>query len=113
MNPKGTTTLVCASYILFEHLCSKVLKLCQELNGSAMLTDSGNSYKNDNDQSNNNRHLYLSAKCLRGWIKDKARQQRESTKTSENIDDNIEGSDRNIPSIDIMASIRGRLNFSN
>ena len=78
-----------------------------------MLTDSGNSDNNDNDPSNNNRHLYFSAKCPRGWIKDKARQQRESTKTSENIDDNIEGSDRYIPSIDKMASIRGRLNFSN
>ena len=113
MNPKGTTTLVCASHILLEHLCSKVLKLRQELNDSAMLTDSGNSDNNDNDPSNNNRHLYLSAKCLRGWIKDKACQQRESTKTSEKIDDNIEGSDRNIPSIDILASTRERHNFSN
>ena len=46
---------------------------------------------------------YLSAKCLRGQIKDKARQQRESTETSKNIDDDIKGSDRNVPTIDISS----------
>ena len=103
LNPKGITTLVCASNITLEHLCSEVLKLRQELDDSTMLTDSENSDNNDNDTSNSNRHLYLSAKCLRRQIKDKARQQRESTKTSKNIDDDIEGSDRNISSIDISS----------
>ena len=60
-------------------------------------------YNNDNDPSNSNRYLYLSAKCLRRQIKDKARQQRESAKTSKIIDDDIEGSDRNISSIDISS----------
>ena len=103
LNPKGITTLVCASNITLEHLCSEVLNLRQELDDSAMLTDSENSDNNNNDTSNSNRHLYLSAKCLRRQIKDKARQQRESTKTSKNIDDDIEGSDRNISSIDISS----------
>ena len=101
LNPKGMTTLVCASNITLEHLCSEVSKLRQELDDSAMLKDYENGNNNDNDPSNSNRHLYLSAKCLRRQIKGKARQQRESTKTSKNIDDDIEGSDRNISSIDI------------
>ena len=68
-----------------------------------MLIDSENSDNNDTDPSNSNRYLNLSAKCLRRQIKDKARQQRELTNTSKNIDDDIEGSDRNISSIDISS----------
>ena len=45
----------------------------------------------------------MSTKCLRGQIKDKVRQQRESTKTSKNTDDDIKGFDRNIPTIDISS----------
>ena len=62
LNPKAITTLVCASHITLDYLCSEVLKLCQELDDSVMLTDSENSDNNDNDPSNSNRHLYLSAK---------------------------------------------------
>ena len=103
LNLKGITTLVCASNITLEHLCSEVLKLRQNLDDSAILIDTENSDNNDNDPSNSNRYLYLSTKCLRRQIKDKARQLRESAKTSKIIDDDIEGSNRNISSIDISS----------
>ena len=103
LNPKGFTTLVCGSHITLEHMCSEVLKLRQELDDSAMLSDTENSDNNENDPSNSNRHLYMSAKCLRGQIKDKARQQRESTKTSDVSEDDIEGSDKTVPTIDISS----------
>ena len=31
LNPKGITTLVCASHIALEHLCSQVFKLHKEV----------------------------------------------------------------------------------
>ena len=43
----------------------------------------------------------MSAKCLRSQIKDKARQQKKSTKTSDIAEDDIHGSAVNNASIDI------------
>ena len=69
----GISALVCSSSITLEHMCSEVLKRRKELDDSAMLTDSENSDTNENDPSDSNVHLYMSAKCLRSQIKDKAR----------------------------------------
>ena len=97
LNPKGITTLVCASNITLEHMCSEVLKLNQELEDSEMLTDTDSSDTNDIDSHNSNSHLYMSAKCLRGQIKDKARQQRKTSQMPDITDD----CDKGCPSIDI------------
>ena len=97
----GISALVCSSRITLEHMCSEVLKLRKELDDSAMLTNSENSDTNENDPSDSNVHLYMSAKCLRSQIKDKARQQKKSTKTSDIAEDDIQGSAVNNASIEL------------
>ena len=76
LNPKGISTLACSSHITIEHMRSEVLKLSKELDDSATVTDSENSDTNESVPSNSNTHLYMSANCLRGQIKEKAQQQR-------------------------------------
>ena len=101
LNPMDISALVCSSSITLEHMCSEVLKLRKELDDSAMLTDSENSDTNENDPSDSNVHLYMSAECLRSQIKDKDRQQKKSTKTSVIAEDDIQCSAVNNACIDI------------
>ena len=89
-------------------MCSEVLKLSKALDDSVTLVGSENSDTDKNGPSNSNTHLYMSAKCLRGQIKEKAQQQRESTKTSGIADDETEAQYGVTPSTDI--SHEGALN---
>ena len=69
LNKIGLSTLICASHITIEHMCSEVIRLRGELEDSETLSDYKDDDTTEDDYLNINNQLYTSAKCLRNQIR--------------------------------------------
>ena len=76
LNKKGLSTLICASHITIEHMCSEVIRLFGELEDSEIMSDYKDDDTTEDDYLDINNQLYTSAKCLRNQIRNIAKKQR-------------------------------------